>query len=91
MTDGAIHAMQGKLNKKATLQLQMSVHLSQKQKPLSLSEWLLFGHQAYQPSSLSTIELREVIIQKKKVVNFHNFGPDPPLKVVKPQFFFFTP
>ena len=28
--------------------------------------------------------VREVIIRKKKVVNFHNFGPDPPLKVVKP-------
>ena len=28
---------------------------------------------------------------KKKVVNFHNFGPDPPLKIVKPQCFFFTP
>ena len=32
--------------------------------------------------------------EKKKVVNFHNFGPDPPppLKVVKtPIFFFLTP
>ena len=24
------------------------------------------------------LKIREVIIQKKKVVNFHNFGPDPP-------------
>ena len=32
---------------------------------------------------------REVIIRKKKVVNFHNFGPDPPpLKVVKTPIFF---
>ena len=30
--------------------------------------------------------------KKKKVVNFHNFGPDPPpLKVVKGVLFFFTP
>ena len=44
---------------KATLQLQMSVYLSQK--PLSLSELLLLAiepidHQAYQPLSLSAIE-----------------------------------
>ena len=36
-------------------------------------------------------ELREGFIRtkRKKVVKFHTFGPDPPpLKVVKPQFFF---
>ena len=35
--------------------------------------------------------IREGFIRKKKVVNFHNFGPDPPspLKVVKTPIFFF--
>ena len=31
---------------------------------------------------------KESIHSRKKIVKFQNFGPDPPLEVVKPQFFF---
>ena len=34
--------------------------------------------------------IREGFIRRKKIVKFHNFGPDiPPPKVVKPHFLFF--
>ena len=62
---------------------------------LVILELLLCLKSIHVSSKMEVIRLviREVIIRKKKVVNFHNFGPDPPpLKVVKPQFFFsFTP
>ena len=53
---------------------------------LVILELLLCLKSIHVSSKMEVIRLviREVIIRKKKVVNFHNFGPDPPSPTPQP-------